>query len=150
MTLNQIIATIKSQVDLHKQINKFAVGTEFDMAAETVEYYPLFWLIPNGFIPNLPDSGGANKNIDYQFTALLVDKTLESKANSIEVLSDMATVIIDISTMLYRQSINNDFQFIFSGQTQPFYDAKSDVIGGYAFDFTIRVPNQSSFCDIPT
>ena len=150
MTLNQIIALIQTQSNLHKQINKFAVGTEFDMSADPVEYYPLFWLIPSGFRPSMPDSSGANRNIDYLFTGLLVDKTVESKANSIEVLSDMATVIIDISTMMGRAAISNDCEFLFNGDTQPFYDAKSDVIGGYAFDFIIRVPNQSSYCDIPT
>jgi hypothetical protein len=49
MTLNQIINKIKTQAESHKMVGKFAVGAEFDFAVEEVKYYPLVWLVPNGF-----------------------------------------------------------------------------------------------------
>jgi hypothetical protein len=50
MTLNQIIAKIKTAAESHKMVGKFAVGAEFDFAVDEVKYYPLVWLVPNGLI----------------------------------------------------------------------------------------------------
>jgi len=97
MTLNQIIEKIKTQAESHKMVGKFAVGAEFDFAVDEVKYYPLVWLVPNGFTFNTEQ-----KAVNYDFSMLVMDRQFESSSNTIEVLSDTAGIIIDIVTLLKR------------------------------------------------
>jgi hypothetical protein len=144
MTLNQIIQRIKTQAESHKMVGKFAVGAEFDFAVEEVTYYPLVWLVPNGFNFNTEA-----RLISYQFAMLVMDRQFESSSNTIEVLSDTAGIIIDIVTLLKRNVTEGDFEIIVNGQADPFFDARTDVVAGHGVNFTINTPYLESYCDIP-
>ena len=89
MTLNQIIAKIKTQAESHKMVGKFAVGAEFDFAVDEVKYYPLVWLVPNGFTFNTEQ-----RLVSYNFAMLVMDRQFESSSNTIEVLSDTAGITV--------------------------------------------------------
>ena len=69
MTLNQIIEKIKTQAESHKMVGKFAVGAEFDFAVDEVKYYPLVWLVPNGFTFNTEQ-----KAVNYDFSMHTISK----------------------------------------------------------------------------
>jgi hypothetical protein len=145
MTLNQIIAKIRAQVESHKMVGKFAVGAEFDFAVEEVKYYPLVWLVPNGF-----NFSTDQRLVSYNFAMLVMDRQFESSSNTIEVLSDTAGIIIDIVTLLKRNVTDSDFDINVNGQAEPFFDSKSDVVAGFGIDFIINTPYLESYCDIPT
>jgi hypothetical protein len=145
MTLNQIIAKIKTQAESHKMVGKFAVGAEFDFAVDEVKYYPLVWLVPNGFTFNTEQ-----RLVSYNFAMLVMDRQFESSSNTIEVLSDTAGIIIDIVTLLKRNVTDSDFDINVNGQAEPFFDSKSDVVAGFGIDFIINTPYLESYCDIPT
>jgi hypothetical protein len=145
MTLNQIIAKIKTQAESHKMVGKFAVGAEFDFAVDEVKYYPLVWLVPNGFTFNTEQ-----RLVSYNFAMLVMDRQFESSSNTIEVLSDTAGIIIDIVTLLKRNVTESDFDINVNGQAEPFFDSKSDVVAGFGIDFIINTPYLESYCDIPT
>jgi hypothetical protein len=145
MTLNQIIDKIKTQAESHKMVGKFAVGADFDFAVDEVKYYPIVWLVPNGFTFNTDQ-----RLVSYQFAMMVMDRTFESSSNTIEVLSDSAGIIIDIVTLLKRNVEDADFEISVSGNAEPFYDSKTDVVGGHALDFVINTPYLESYCDIPT
>ena len=145
MTLNQIIEKIKTQAESHKMVGKFAVGAEFDFAVDEVKYYPLVWLVPNGFTFNTDQ-----RLVSYNFAMLVMDRQFESSSNTIEVLSDTAGIIIDIVTLLKRNVTDSDFDINVNGQAEPFFDSKSDVVAGFGIDFIINTPYLESYCDIPT
>ena len=145
MTLNQIIAKIKTAAESHKMVGKFAVGAEFDFAVDEVKYYPLVWLVPNGFTFNTEQ-----RLVSYNFAMLVMDRQFESSSNTIEVLSDTAGIIIDIVTLLKRNVTDSDFDISVNGQAEPFFDSKSDVVAGFGIDFVINTPYLESYCDIPT
>ena len=145
MTLNQIIAKIKTQAESHKMVGKFAVGAEFDFAVDEVKYYPLVWLVPNGFTFNTEQ-----RLVSYNFAMLVMDRQFESSSNTIEVLSDTAGIIIDIVTLLKRNVADSDFDINVNGQAEPFFDSKTDVVAGHGLDFVINTPYLESYCDIPT
>ena len=145
MTLNQIIEKIKTQAESHKMVGKFAVGAEFDFAVDEVKYYPLVWLVPNGFTFNTEQ-----KAVNYDFSMLVMDRQFESSSNTIEVLSDTAGIIIDIVTLLKRNVADSDFDINVNGQAEPFFDSKTDVVAGHGLDFVINTPYLESYCDIPT
>jgi len=145
MTLNQIIEKIKVQAESHKMVGKFAVGAEFDFAVDEVKYYPLVWLVPNGFTFNTEQ-----RLVSYNFAMLVMDRQFESGSNTIEVLSDTAGIIIDIVTLLKRNVADSDFDINVNGQAEPFFDSKTDVVAGFGIDFVINTPYLESYCDIPT
>jgi len=143
MTLNQIIKTIQTKAESHKMVGKFAVGADFDFAVDEVKYYPIVWLVPNGFTFNTD-----TRLVSYQFALMVMDRTFESSSNTIEVLSDTAGIIIDIVTLLKRT--DEDFEIQVSGTAEPFYDSRTDVVAGHVIDFTIDTAYLESYCDIPT
>ena len=143
MTLNQIIKTIQTKAESHKMVGKFAVGADFDFAVDEVKYYPIVWLVPNGFTFNTD-----TRLVSYQFALMVMDRTFESSSNTIEVLSDTAGIIIDIVTLLKRTDA--DFEIQVSGNAEPFYDSRTDVVAGHVVDFAIETPYLESYCDIPT
>lgn len=145
MTLNQIITKIKTEAERHKMVGKFAVGAEFDFAVDEVKYYPLVWLVPNGF-----NFSTDQRLVTYNFTMLVMDRAFESSSNTIEVLSDTAGIIIDIVTLIKRNVTESDFDIIVNGQAEPFFDNRTDVVSGYGLDFSINTPYLESYCDIPT
>ncbi len=145
MTLNQIISKIQTQAESHKMVGKFAVGAEFDFAVDEVKYYPLVWLVPNGFTFNTEQ-----RLVTYNFAMLVMDRQFESSSNAIEVLSDTAGIIIDIVTLLKRNVTDADFEILVSGTAEPFFDSRTDVVAGHGLDFTINTPYLESYCDIPT
>jgi hypothetical protein len=146
MTLNQIIEKFRTQAESHKMVGKFQVGQDFDFAVEEVEYYPLVWLIPNGFTFD-----SENKLVTYLFTMIIADRQFESGSNTNEVLSDTAGILLDLVTLLKRNYINDeDFQIIANSTAEPFADSRTDVVAGYAIDLQVNTPYLESYCDIPT
>ena len=145
MTLNQIITHIQTQTESHKMVGKFAVGAEFDFAVEEVKYYPLVWLVPNGFTFNTEA-----RLVSYNFAMLVMDRQFESGSNTIEVLSDTAGIILDIVTLIKRNVTETDFEIVVNGTAEAFFDSKSDVVSGHAIDFIVNTPYLESYCDIPT
>ena len=142
MTLNQIIQIIQSQAQSHKMVNKVAVGADYDFAVDEVKYYPIVWIIPNGF-----NFSTDNRTVDYQFAMMVMDRKWEDDSNTIDVLSDSAGIILDIVTLLRRYVAN--FEMIVNGTAEPFFDSSTDVVAGHAIDFTIRTAYLESYCDIP-
>ena len=145
MTLNQIIAKFRTQAESHKMVGKFEVGQDFDFSVEEVKYYPLVWLIPNGF-----QFDSENKLVTYLFTLIIADRQFESGSNTNEVLSDTAGILLDLVTLLKRNYIDEDFQIIANSTAEPFADSRTDVVAGYAIDLQVNTPYLESYCDIPT
>lgn len=143
MTLNQIIAQVKTAAESHKQVNKFVCG-ESAMAQENVEYYPLVWLVPNGF-----DFDSENKNVSYNFLLMILDRHFESQSNLIEVLSDTALILQDILTILKLNTYEESINWQTNARAEPFIDAKTDVVAGYGLEVSCIVPYLESYCDIP-
>jgi hypothetical protein len=143
MTLNQIIAEIQTASESHKQVNKFIVG-ELDFTEENLKYYPLVWLVPNGF--NFDTEG---KKVVYNFMLMVLDRHFESQTNMIEVLSDTALIMQDIITLCKRNTYENDVFFSVNGNAEAIMDNKADILAGYGVEINCEVPYSESYCDIP-
>ena len=143
MTLNQIISTIQTASESHKQINKFIVG-ELDFTEENLKYYPLVWLVPNGF--NFDTEG---KKVVYNFMLMILDRHFESQTNMIEVLSDTALIMQDIITLCKRNTYEDEVFFSVNGNAEAIMDNKADILAGYGVEINVEVPYSESYCDIP-
>jgi hypothetical protein len=143
MTLNQIISTIQSASESHKQVNKFICG-ELDFTEENLKYYPLVWLVPNGF--NFDTEG---KKVVYNFMLMVLDRHFESQTNMIEVLSDTALIMQDIITLCKRNTYQDEVFFSVNGNAEAIMDNKADILAGYGVEINVEVPYSESYCDIP-
>jgi hypothetical protein len=143
MTLNQIISTIQTASESHKQVNKFIVG-ELDFTEENLKYYPLVWLVPNGF--NFDTEG---KKVVYNFMLMVLDRHFESQTNMIEVLSDTALIMQDIITLCKRNTYQDEVFFSVNGNAEAIMDNKADILAGYGVEINVEVPYSESYCDIP-
>jgi len=143
MTLNQIIQTIQTASESHKQVNKFIVG-ELDFTEENLKYYPLVWLVPNGF--NFDTEG---KKVVYNFMLMILDRHFESQTNMIEVLSDTALIMQDIITLCKRNTYEDSVFFSVNGNAEAIMDNKADILAGYGVEINVEVPYSESYCDIP-
>jgi hypothetical protein len=143
MTLNQIIQQVQTAAESHQQVNKFVCG-ENAMAEEEVKFYPLVWLVPNGF-----DFDSEGKTVTYQFLIMVIDRHFESQSNLIEILSDTALILQDIITLLKRNSYEESIGWSTNAKAEPFIDGKTDVIAGYGLEISCVVPYLESYCDIP-
>jgi hypothetical protein len=144
MTLNQIIAKIQTQAERHKMVGKFACGAEYNLAVDEVKFYPLVWLVPDGF-----DFSTLERLVTYRFALLVFDRVFESESNTIEVLSDTAQIVIDLVAMVEQDIEFDNLQLVVSSTAEPFYDAKTDIVAGYGIQFTIQAPYLSDTCVVP-
>lgn len=144
MTLNQIIAKIQTQAESHKMVGKFGVGQQSNLTVENIEYYPLVWLYPDGFTLDL-----ANKLQTYNFALLVMDRVFESESNVIEVLSDTAQIMGDIFALLDSEYQDEVWQLVVNQNASPFYDSRTDILAGYAINFSIQVPYLADICIVP-
>jgi hypothetical protein len=145
MTLNQIIKKIQTAAESHKMVGKFGVGQQSNLTVENVEYYPLVWLYPDGF--NLSTTGNL---MTYNFALLVMDRVFESESNVIEVLSDTAQIIADVFALIDDNTQDDeDFELVVTSNASPFYDAKTDILSGYAINFQVLTPYLHNTCVVP-
>ena len=144
MTLNQIIAKIQTQAERHKMVGKFACGAEYNLAVDEVKFYPLVWLVPDGF-----DFSTLERLVTYRFALLVFDRVFESESNTIEVLSDTAQIVIDLVAMVEQDIEFDNLQLVVSSTAEPFYDAKTDIVAGYVIQLTIQAPYLSDTFVVP-
>ena len=139
-TLHRNNATIS-----HKMVGHFGVGQQSNLTVENVEYYPLVWLYPDGF--NLQSAG---KLMTYNFALIVMDRVFESESNTIEVLSDTAQIMADIFALIDNNNQSDgDFELSINGNASPFYDAKTDILAGYAINFQVLTPYLANSCVVP-
>ena len=145
MTLNQIIKKIQTAAESHKMVGKFGVGQQSNLTVENVEYYPLVWLYPDGF--NLSTTGNL---MTYNFALLVMDRVFESESTVIEVLSDTAQIIADVFALIDDNTQDDeDFELVVTSNASPFYDAKTDILSGYAINFQVNTPYLFNTCVVP-
>lgn len=146
ITLNVLNTIFNDIADRHNMIHDYGFGDNWEIAATTVQYYPLFW------VQVLP-STIYNSYIQYNFRFIVGDLVHKDESNELEVQSDTLQILWDIIAMIrqdYRTSyyysvypdINNNVI------ATPFTEAWDDELSGWYTDISIRVPRNFGSCDI--
>lgn len=138
MTLNQVIQTIKSLSQSHKQLKMCFYGDTWDFLEQGDNQYPaLFFNVANGSI-----SGNV---MTFNVELFTLDKTLQDQSNVEEVKSDCIQIGGDIlSALKYNQDIRlGDVTFDVVEEQTP------DYLGGARFSFTLGVDFVYNECQIP-
>ena len=122
MTLNQVIQTIKSLSQSHKQVKTTFYGDTFDFLEQGDNNYPaLFFNIATGSI--------SGKMMTFNVELFTLDRTLQDQTNTEEVKSDCIQIGGDIlSALKYNQDIRlGDVSFDIVEEQTP------DYLGGARF-----------------
>ena len=144
-SLNQINQAIKETVESQSQVKKYlGLMDDWEVNAEHSKQY---LLVSASIEPSVLNYSGTS--IDYVIQLTVVDRVNHGNSNNVEVLSDTAMVYNDIVAKLKKDYRN---QFILSGdvQIEPLINITDDEVSGWTGTLTIRVPNDSNTCAIPT
>lgn len=138
MTLNQVIQTIKSLGQSHKQVHTVFFGDTWDFLEQGDNNYPaLFFNIANGSI--------SGNMMTFNVELFTLDRTLQDQTNVEEVKSDCIQIGGDIlSALKYNQDIRlGDVSFDIVEEQTP------DYLGGARFSFTLGTEFPYNECQIP-
>jgi len=148
MTLNQIIARLRTLALSHEQINNFYFGDkwEFDSNGE-IKYPGIFVETQPGNIDRV------NKVQVFNFRIYFMDLVKVSEGteeNETEVLSDMSSVCSDFLAMLYNPNYQDDWLISESNAITPFTEALNDMVAGVYADLSISVDFVADICQVPS
>lgn len=148
MTLNQIVARIRTLALSHKQIRTFYFGDvpEFDANGDII--------YAACFLESLP--GGINRDEHFQrfnfriYLVDLVNVSEDTEGNETEVLSDMSSVASDILSMLMYHEYEDDWLPITQASITPVTESLGDMVAGVMMEVGINVPFLADRCVVPS
>lgn len=148
MTLNQIIQRIKTIALAHKQINDFREGDVISFLRDSDVAYPccLLQILP-----------GRISRTEKQTTVRialylcdLVDLSIDSKQNELEVKSDLLSIAEDMMAAFSYPQFEQDWDFADEASIE-FLDEKfEDMISAVLMTLDFKTRFDSNRCQIPT
>jgi hypothetical protein len=147
LTLNQIIARLRTLALSHKQVNNFYYGDPSNYLFDNDVNYPAVIVEHSNSVISKTD-----KQIKYGFRIYFVDMinlAQATNANRDDVLSDQVNTAMDYTAMLnytgYQDdwTISDDYNMIFYTESQ------NDMVGGVSIDVVIGADYDVNRCQVP-
>lgn len=147
MTLNQVLKRIESLALGHKQVRTFRKGLAGDLFADKTAKYPAVCLQDLGGVISL---GGHATTINYRlFVADLVHVSEDTKTNEEDVISDTASIIMDLLAQMNNGNYS-DWKISPDNNLQFFVESENDLHAGCSVDISIRIMYEQNICQVPT
>lgn len=147
MTYNQIIRRIKTIAEAHQQVRRFGRGLLTDFLANKTDNYPAVLLQGAGgrFSMN-----GRSSTVNFRmFIVDLAHVSEDSKANELDVHSDMISVGLDLLTQ-FNNGNYNDWRISSDNNFQLLVESDGDMYAGVYVDFSISFMYSQNVCAVPT
>jgi hypothetical protein len=147
MTLLQVLKRIESLATGHKQVRTFRKGLLGDLFADQTAKYPAVCLQDLGGVISLE---GHATTINYRlFVADLVHVSQDTKTNEEDVISDMASIIMDLLAQMNNGSYD-DWRISADNTLSFFVESENDLHAGCSVDFSVRIMYEQNICQVPT
>ena len=147
LTLNQVVARIKSLAIAHNQINYFYFGDQPEFDANGDINYPACFL---------EQTAGSIDRIErlqtFNFRMYLADRVMvaeNTEGNETEVLSDMHSVAADMLAMLMSYDYEGDWLIVDNSAVTPFTESLGDMVAGCFVDIGVKVDFLADRCQVP-
>lgn len=140
MTLNQLVAKIKSIGDGHKMIATTFNGSAID-ALDTELTYPVMT-----FTTDVARVNG--QTITFDVSMFFFDRLMQGNDNEREVQSDQLEIAKDIISQLRNQ--NEEFLLLDAVTLNFFTDSTPELLAGVNAVIQLELPFQSDRCQVPT
>jgi hypothetical protein len=147
MTLNQVIARIKSLALGHKQVRNFYQGLVTDFLTDKTTRYPSVFL--QDISGSISLSGHATTLTYRMFLLDLVHVSEDSKQNEQDVQSDMVSIAMDLLAQMNNNQFT-DWRISPDNNLQLLVEQDNDLIAGCYVDFSVRIMYSQNLCQIPT
>jgi len=148
MTLNQVIQRIQAIALAHKQINSFREGDVVSFLKEGDIVYPacLVQILPG----NISRTEKQTTIRIALYLCDLVDLSIDSKDNELEVKSNMLSVAEDFMSIFNYSGYSDDWDISDVGSVE-FLDEKfDDMISAVLLTLDIKTRFDSNRCQVPT
>ncbi|MGN6416123.1 MAG: hypothetical protein ACTHMC_01435 [Pseudobacter sp.] len=147
MTLNQVIARIRSIILAHKQMRSFKFGPPSDALTDHTTKYPCALLQDTS---GVLDIGGRVDTYGFRLFLLdLANVSEDAKLNELDVQSDMRSVAKDLLAEFNHQSFQ-DWKVSQSNATVLLREELDDLTAGIYFDLTFSTLWEPDACAVPT
>jgi hypothetical protein len=149
MTLNQLIKRVRQIAESHEQVNSFVLGeTANDLLDREVEYPVCFMLLPT-------EQVSVNETT-FNLSLFLLSRQIQggsatdSTYNTIETISDMREVALDIYSQFAYQKFEPQWNLVKGATITPVLEDSPDYLAGVKMDIQIKVNYTINRCQIPT
>lgn len=148
MTLNSILARIRTIALAHRLIRRFTIaGHESDFFADKTAKYPACCLQYTTGNISITD---AATTISFRMYVLdMVHVSEDTKANEEDVLSDTLSTIIDLVAQM-NSSEWTDWRMSLGNNLQALTEYDNDLIAGWHVEFSLKTPFKQNLCEIPS
>ena len=147
MTLNQIIARLRTLALSHRQLNHFRFGDKWEIDANGDIVYA------GCFVESQPGNyDQINKTQRYNFRIFFYDRvgvSEDTEGNETEVLSDMRSIALDFVALLMNPTYQYDWTISETGSIIEETEQLGDMVAGVAIDLGIDVPFLADSCQVP-
>lgn len=147
LTLNQVIARVRSLALSHQQVNSFFFGDpwEFDANGD-IDYGACFCEI----LPGSLDRGEHLQRFNFRMYFLdRVSVSADTEGNEQEVLSDMSSVAADFMAMLMYHEYETDWLISDTGTVTAVTEVLGDMAAGVMLEVSIGVDFIADRCQVP-
>ncbi len=147
MTLNQVLRRIESLALGHNQVRTFRKGLVGDLFADKQAKYAAVCLQDLGGVISL---GGHATTLNYRMVvADLVHVSADAKTNEEDVISDTASIIMDLLAQMNNNNYD-DWKISADNNLQFFVESENDLHAGCSVDFSVRIMYEQNICQVPT
>lgn len=143
LTLNQIVAKLRTIANNHYQINSFGFGDSWEVEADEAKNAPLMWVVARGFNVEA-------KAIVYNLSLMFMDLVDKDERNETEVLSDMGLIASDVLALLDKEAESDVFTILKNNSAEYFTERFDNEWAGVFIDLSIRVNFVRNWCQVPT
>jgi hypothetical protein len=147
LTLNQIIARLRTLALSHDQINSFYQGDPWEFDSNGDVTFPALFLEPVAGVIDRTE-----RLTKYGFKCYFLDLVKvanDTEGNEQEVLSDMASVAEDFIAMLNYSGYQDDWLIEQRSSLSPVTEALNDMAAGQVLEIVIEVEFLSDRCQVP-
>ena len=147
MTLNQVIQRLEKLALSHKQINHFFFGDVVEWLANGDLKYPCCFVELN----SIPISKLEHQTkYDFSIWFLdLVNVDTATRANELDVMSDLVSIAEDYTAMLNFVDYQDDWTINTEYNVQPYREKFEDMTIAIKVDITVGVDYTANRCQVP-
>lgn len=147
LTLNQVVARLKSLALSHRQINSVYFGDVPEFDANGDVNYPACFIEQTAGVLN--DEEHLQR---FGFRVYFVDRvgvSEDAEGNELEVLSDMTGVATDFKAMINYSGYQDDWEIDPASVVTPVTESLNDMVAGVYMDILIAVDYLVDRCQVP-
>jgi len=140
--INQIFKIIEDYAATHNQINTIVFGAASEIDNNDVDGVLLWYDVQGGSVDNTV--------FNYTFELFFLDILNPDNSNTKDVLNDTHLIALDMAALIQSYSGTTEFDLPSTLTINPVEHKYTSDYAGHSLSFTIQVPTEWDYCQVPT